>query len=34
MPKSQITKDLIFKLLSKPCPTADLIRAIEESLEQ
>jgi DNA-binding NtrC family response regulator len=27
-------KDLVFKLLSKPCETADLIRAIEECLEQ
>jgi len=27
-------KDLIFKLLSKPCATVELISAIEESLEQ
>jgi len=26
--------NLCFKLLSKPCPTADLIAAIEEALEQ
>jgi YesN/AraC family two-component response regulator len=27
-------KELIFKLLSKPCQTSDLISAIEEALER